>query len=112
MPVWEYVKGDGLKIVGKAPTARKVSAQQVESVRLRNRSSTDRCLMRLLSCVLSVLLGCVLFSLQENGAPLRAAEKKSENSAAKPVPVNMHDFMEGVFQSPYRRLKAAMATEP
>jgi len=24
----------------------------------------------------------------------------------------MHDFMEGVFQSPYRRLKVAMAEEP
>src|SRR5947207_3200820 len=68
--------------------------------------------MRPLSCVLSLLLVCALFRLQENVAPLRAADTKSEKPAAKPVPVNMHDFMEGVFQSPYRRLKAAMATEP
>ncbi|MEQ1828013.1 MAG: hypothetical protein ABL921_18780 [Pirellula sp.] len=30
----------------------------------------------------------------------------------KPIDVNMHDFMEGVFQAPYRRLKQIMATEP
>ncbi|MFO0939696.1 MAG: hypothetical protein U0930_02900 [Pirellulales bacterium] len=30
----------------------------------------------------------------------------------KPVDVNMHDFMEGMFQVPYRRLKTAMEKEP
>lgn len=30
----------------------------------------------------------------------------------KPVDVNMHDFMEGMFQAPYRRLKVAMEVEP
>lgn len=30
----------------------------------------------------------------------------------KPIDVNMHDFMEGVFQAPYKRLKIAMAQEP
>ncbi len=29
-----------------------------------------------------------------------------------PVDTNMHDFMEGMFQLPYRRLKEAMASEP
>ena len=29
-----------------------------------------------------------------------------------PVDTNMHDFMEGMFQAPYRRLKVAIATEP
>ena len=29
-----------------------------------------------------------------------------------PVDTNMHDFMEGMFQSPYRRLKEAIASEP
>ncbi|HEV3386267.1 MAG TPA: hypothetical protein VG097_15710 [Gemmata sp.] len=29
-----------------------------------------------------------------------------------PVDASMHDFMEGVFQGPYRRLKAAIAAEP
>lgn len=30
----------------------------------------------------------------------------------KPLDVNMHDFMEGMFQAPYRRLKVAMEKEP
>jgi hypothetical protein len=30
----------------------------------------------------------------------------------KPLDVNMHDFMEGMFQAPYRRLKVSMAKEP
>jgi hypothetical protein len=29
-----------------------------------------------------------------------------------PVDTSMHDFMEGVFQGPYRRLKPAIAAEP
>ncbi len=29
-----------------------------------------------------------------------------------PVHSDMHDFMEGMFQAPYRRLKVAIATEP
>ena len=29
-----------------------------------------------------------------------------------PVDTNMHDFMEGMFQAPYRRLKEAVANEP
>ena len=29
-----------------------------------------------------------------------------------PVDTNMHDFMEGMFQAPYRRLKVSIATEP
>lgn len=35
-----------------------------------------------------------------------------EPGAVKPIDVNMHDFMEGVFQAPYKRLKIAMAQEP
>lgn len=68
--------------------------------------------MRRLSCLLSLLFVCTFFGRPENAAPLRADETKPEKPTAKPVPVNMHDFMEGVFQSPYRRLKAAMAAEP
>jgi hypothetical protein len=39
---------------------------------------------------------------------------RAEEKVPAPVPVNtnMHDFMEGVFQAPYRRLKAALAAEP
>ena len=29
-----------------------------------------------------------------------------------PVDTNMHDFMEGMFQAPYRRLKESIAAEP
>ena len=38
----------------------------------------------------------------------------SNNAAAELVPVdtNMHDYMEGMFQAPYRRLKEAIANEP
>jgi hypothetical protein len=41
---------------------------------------------------------------------------ETDNPPAKngvvPVDASMHDFMEGVFQGPYRRLKAAIAAEP
>jgi cytochrome c556 len=40
------------------------------------------------------------------------AEEKEKAPALVPVDVNMHDFMEGMFQAPYRRLKVALATEP
>lgn len=46
---------------------------------------------------------------------VRAADKAPDKAPAPevvPVQVNMHDLMEGVFQSPYRRLKAALAAEP
>ncbi len=38
----------------------------------------------------------------------------SNKAAAELVPVdtNMHDFMEGMFQAPYRRLKESIANEP
>jgi hypothetical protein len=35
-----------------------------------------------------------------------------QDQEIKPVDVNMHDFMEGLFQVPYRRLKVAMEKEP
>jgi hypothetical protein len=44
-------------------------------------------------------------------APANAAEKAGEK-APVPVDTSMHDFMEGVFQGPYKRLKTAMAEEP
>lgn len=68
--------------------------------------------MRPLACSLSVLVVCVLFGRSESVAPARAADKEPAKVAPKPVPVSMHDFMEGVFQSPYKRLKAGMAAAP
>jgi hypothetical protein len=47
--------------------------------------------------------------------PANAANKAPDKApAGTPVPVetSMHDFMEGVFQGPYRRLKVSMAAEP
>lgn len=35
-----------------------------------------------------------------------------ESGSVKPIDVNMHDFMEGVFQAPYKRLKVAIAQAP
>lgn len=43
---------------------------------------------------------------------LNANTTNLEAGAVKPIDVNMHDFMEGVFQAPYKRLKVAMAQEP
>lgn len=49
-------------------------------------------------------------ALAPRAVPGARAEDKAP--AVVPVDVNMHDFMEGVFQAPYRRLKAGMAAEP
>ncbi len=43
---------------------------------------------------------------------LNAADSPSVKTTPVPVDVSMHDFMEGVFQGPYRRLKASIAAEP
>jgi mono/diheme cytochrome c family protein len=50
-------------------------------------------------------------------AEVRAGQDEPASEPAtelelKPVDVTMHDFMEGAFQFPYRRLKELMATEP
>ncbi|MBY0456674.1 MAG: hypothetical protein K2V38_05000, partial [Gemmataceae bacterium] len=75
--------------------------------------------MRLLFALALGCAGAALCAL--NGGPATALAQdptksdktaKADKPAVKPVPVNMHDFMEGVFQSPYKRLKTAMAAEP
>lgn len=43
---------------------------------------------------------------------LSANTQPTEAGVVKPIDVNMHDFMEGVFQAPYKRLKTSMASEP
>src|SRR5436190_23732152 len=68
--------------------------------------------MRPLVCALSVFVLGVVFGQSERVAPVRAADKEPAKAEPKPVPVNMHDFMEGVFQAPYKRLKTAMTAEP
>ena len=42
----------------------------------------------------------------------QANEPVAADEALKPVDVNMHDLMEGMFQLPYRRLKKSMEAEP
>ena len=67
---------------------------------------------RPLLAVLVLCLLCLSFSAM---APTTAADEPAKATPAPvpaSVPVSMHDFMEGVFQSPYRRLKVAMAEEP
>lgn len=64
--------------------------------------------MRVFVCLAAALLGAGFVIGTGGPAPARAAEK----AELVPVPVNMHDFMEGMFQAPYRRLKPAMAAEP
>ncbi len=60
--------------------------------------------------ILGFALGAIIFVM---GSPIDADEKSdAESHNPKAVDVSMHDFMEGVFQSPYRRLKQAMATAP
>ncbi len=61
--------------------------------------------------VLFVLIGSVglgaYFQSTANAIPAHSLPPE-----LVPVDTNMHDFMEGMFQSPYRRLKEAIASEP
>ena len=59
---------------------------------------------------LSLLSAFGLFGLHRRGEAVESTNL--QQVMPKPVDVNMHDFMEGVFQAPYRRLKVAMAMEP
>ncbi|MBM3967994.1 MAG: cytochrome c, partial [Planctomycetes bacterium] len=44
--------------------------------------------------------------------PTQAHPVSLADPQIKPLDVNMHDFMEGMFQAPYRRLKVSMSKEP
>lgn len=69
--------------------------------------------MRQLVCpACAFVVAALVVSAGTGPVPVRAAEKADPKVEIVPVPVNMHDFMEGVFQGPYRRLKTAMAAEP
>jgi hypothetical protein len=54
----------------------------------------------------------LLMRLTTTTNPIRADEKSPAAVTNVPVETNMHDFMEGMFQGTYRRLKPAMAAEP
>lgn len=62
--------------------------------------------------VLSALIS-LSFVLQptRGGCSAVAATPGSTEDQGKAVETSMHDFMEGVFQGPYRRLKQSMSTE-
>jgi hypothetical protein len=68
--------------------------------------------MRTISVLAAPLaLTAILWAFHSTHQPAQAL---AADKAAEPVPVdvNMHDFMEGFFQAPYRRLKVTMAAEP
>ncbi len=69
--------------------------------------------MRKLS-VLTLALGLTFTVTWLNYQPQISAVEPvpADDSTPKPVDVNMHDLMEGMFQAPYRRLKTAMEKEP
>jgi hypothetical protein len=69
------------------------------------------CKMIFLSA-LAVVLCLALMRLTTSPDPVRADEKSPAAATNVPVETNVKDFMEGVFQGPYRRLKPAMAAEP
>ncbi len=66
----------------------------------------------ILLSALAVGLFLLLMRFTTTANPVRADDKPPAAPTIVPVEVTMHDFMEGVFQGPYRRLKTAMAAEP
>ena len=66
----------------------------------------------MLLSALAVVVAFVLLQCTTTPNPVRADDKTAAAATIVPVDVNMHDFMEGVFQGTYRRLKPAMAAEP
>lgn len=67
----------------------------------------------LLAAVLLIAVGnWSLYSEPRSIQALNEADNPPANNMPMPTDTSMHDFMEGVFQGPYRRLKAAIANEP
>jgi len=57
-------------------------------------------------------LGLYCLSMTPVNSPARADDTKAADNDIQPVDEDMHHFMEYVFEPNYKRLKAAMATEP
>ena len=57
-------------------------------------------------------LGIVTWTLGTVDSPVEADDAKPADNDIQPVDDDMHHFMEYVFEPNYKRLKAAMATEP
>ena len=66
---------------------------------------------RMFVAIALVALSALVVSLAPRSDRATAAEKDkpSDNPALK---ASMHDYMEALFQGPYKRLKAGMATQP
>jgi len=47
-----------------------------------------------------------------SSSTVNEVDNPPSKNALTPIDASMHDFMEGMFQGPYRRLKAAIAAEP
>lgn len=62
-----------------------------------------------------IILGTIALQMSA-GAPTASNKAKADSSkqkiSAQPVEPNMHEFMEYVFEPPYKRLRAAMASAP
>jgi cytochrome c553 len=61
---------------------------------------------------LAFVLSLLLLRSAPTTPSLHADEKTAAPATYVPVETNLHDFMEGMFQGPYRRLKPAMTAEP
>lgn len=68
--------------------------------------------MKKLTVLMLIVGGSFVITWLNYQPQLIATEPTPADEALKPVDVNMHDLMEGMFQVPYRRLKIAMEKEP
>ena len=75
---------------------------------------TTRTLMKIRMLVLTLgllLASAYLLSCNASSEQPLPADDKEQVDKGVPVETSMHDFMEGVFQGSYRRLKQAMSTD-
>lgn len=67
----------------------------------------------IVACMAALLIGSIVLESPSTGNGNRAqADSNDDKATARAVEPSMHEFMEYVFQPPYKRLRAAMASEP
>ena len=64
------------------------------------------------SAFAALLTASLAFQSTSTSQHRAQADSPQAKSAAKPVEPSMHEFMEYVFEEPYKRLKTTMASEP
>jgi hypothetical protein len=64
------------------------------------------------SAFAALLTASLIFQGSSSNEHLAQANAAQAKTAAKPVEPSMHEFMEYVFEEPYKRLKTNMAAEP